>query len=76
MSNKITFKNWLANLEKELWQAICWVGRCLSPKYKTPFWRILGDRSNYQNTYLCKYKDASAGVIVNSKGEIVQHQNL
>lgn len=29
-----------------------------------------------KDTYLCKYKDASAGVIVNSKGEIVQHQNL
>ena len=41
MSNKITFKNWLANLGKGLWQAICWVGRCLNPKYKTPFWRII-----------------------------------
>ncbi len=29
-----------------------------------------------KDTYLCKYKDASAGVIVNSKGEIVQHPNL
>ncbi len=29
-----------------------------------------------KDTYLCKYKEASAGVIVNSKGEIVQHQNL
>lgn len=37
MSNKITFKSWLANLGKGLWQAICWVGRCLNPKYKTPF---------------------------------------
>ena len=41
MSNKITFKNWLANLGKGLRQAICWVGRCLNPKYKTPFWRII-----------------------------------
>lgn len=31
----------LANLGKGLWQAICWVGRCLNPKYKTPFWRII-----------------------------------
>lgn len=41
MSNKITFKSWLANLGKGLWQAICWVGRCLNPKYKTPFWRVI-----------------------------------
>lgn len=41
MSNKIAFKSWLANLGKGLWQAICWVGRCLSPKYKTPFWRVI-----------------------------------
>ena len=40
-SNKITFKNWLANIGKGLWQAICWVGRCLNPKYKTPFWRVI-----------------------------------
>ena len=41
MSNKITFKSWLANLGKGLWQAICWVGRCLNPKYRTPFWRVV-----------------------------------
>ena len=40
-SNKITFKNWLANIGKGLWQAICWVGRCLNPKYKTPFRRVI-----------------------------------
>lgn len=36
MSNKITFKEWLANLGKGLWQAICWVGRCFNPKYNPP----------------------------------------
>lgn len=41
MSNKITFKQWLANLWQGVWQAICWVGRCLNPKYKTPFWRVI-----------------------------------
>lgn len=41
MSNKITFKSWLTNLGKGLWQAICWVGRCLNPKYKTLFWRVI-----------------------------------
>ena len=40
-TNKITFKSWFANLGKGLWQAICWVGRCLNPKYKTPFWRVI-----------------------------------
>ena len=42
MSQKIiTFKQWLANLWQGVWQAICWVGRCLNPKYKTPFWRVI-----------------------------------
>lgn len=41
MSNKITFKEWLTNLGKGLWQAICWVGRCFNPKYNPPFWRVI-----------------------------------
>lgn len=41
MNERITLRNWLANLGKGLWQAICWVGRCLNPKYKTPFWRVI-----------------------------------
>lgn len=41
MSDKITFKNRLANIGKGLWQAICWVGRCLNPKYKTTFRRVI-----------------------------------
>lgn len=28
-----------------------------------------------KDTYLCTYKDTQAGVIINSKGEIVKHQN-
>lgn len=41
MSEKITFKNWLANLWKGIWQALCWVGRAFNPKYKTKFWRVI-----------------------------------
>ena len=41
MSDKITFKQWLANFFQGVWQAICWVGRGLNPKYKTPFWRVI-----------------------------------
>lgn len=28
-----------------------------------------------KDTYLCTYKDTQAGVIINSKGEIVKRQN-
>ena len=41
MSNKITFKEWLANLWKGVWQALCWIGRAFNPKYKTAFWRVV-----------------------------------
>lgn len=41
MSEKITFKNWLANLWKGIWQALCWVGRAFNPNNKTPFWRVV-----------------------------------
>lgn len=41
MSEKITFKNWLANIGKSIWQAICWIGRGFNPKYKSPFWRVI-----------------------------------
>ncbi|WP_290395079.1 hypothetical protein, partial [uncultured Duncaniella sp.] len=36
------------------------------------YWEVL---PLTKDTYLCRYKDASAGVIVNSKGEIVKHEN-
>lgn len=36
------------------------------------YWEILPIS---KDTYLCKYKDADAGIIINSKGEIVKHQN-
>lgn len=36
MSDKITFRNWLANLGKGLRHAIYSVGRCLNPKHKMP----------------------------------------
>lgn len=41
MSNRISFRSWVANLGKGVWQAICWVGRYLNPRYKTPFWRVI-----------------------------------
>lgn len=41
MSNKITFKEWLTNFFRGIWQALCWVGRAFSPKNKTPFWRVV-----------------------------------
>lgn len=34
------------------------------------YWEVM---SITKDTYLCKYKDVSAGVIINSRGEIVQH---
>lgn len=40
MGEKITFKQWLANLWKGLWQALCWVGRAFNPKYKSIFGRF------------------------------------
>lgn len=36
------------------------------------YWEVL---PLTKDTYLCRYKDASAGVIVNSKGEIVKQGN-
>lgn len=41
MNQKITFKEWLANFFKGIWQALCWVGRAFNPKYKTTFWRVV-----------------------------------
>lgn len=38
---KITFKEWLSNFFKGIWQALCWIGRAFSPKNKTPFWRVV-----------------------------------
>lgn len=40
MRKKITFKEWLANFSKGVWQALCWVGRAFNPKYKSIFGRI------------------------------------
>lgn len=42
MSNKITFKEWFANLWRGIWQALCWIGRAFNPKYKTAFGRVIG----------------------------------
>lgn len=42
MKKDITFKNWIATFFKGIWQTICWVGRAFNPKYKTPFWRVIG----------------------------------
>lgn len=41
MSNRITFKEWIGNFFKGVWQALCWVGRVFNPKYKTRFWRVI-----------------------------------
>ncbi len=41
MNQKITFKEWLANFFKGIWQALCWVGRAFNPKHKTTFWRVV-----------------------------------
>lgn len=41
MTKKITFKEWLTNFFKGIWQALCWVGRAFNPKNKTPFWRVV-----------------------------------
>lgn len=41
MNQKITFKEWLGNIFKGVWQALCWIGRVFNPKYKTAFWRVV-----------------------------------
>lgn len=41
MSNRITFKEWLTNFFKGIWQALCWIVRAFNPKNKTPFWRVV-----------------------------------
>lgn len=40
MRERITFKEWLANFFKEVWQVLCWIGRAFNPKYKSIFGRI------------------------------------
>lgn len=40
MSEKITFKEWLVNFFKGVWQVLCWIGRPFNPKYKSTFGRI------------------------------------
>ncbi|MEZ3591326.1 MAG: WG repeat-containing protein [Muribaculaceae bacterium] len=40
MSNKITFKEWLVNFFKGVWQVLCWIGRAFNPKYKSVFGRV------------------------------------
>ncbi len=40
MREKITFKEWLVNFFKGVWQALCWVGRAFNPKYKSIVGRI------------------------------------
>lgn len=40
MSEKITFKEWLVNFFKGVWQVLCWIGRAFNPKYKSIFGRI------------------------------------
>lgn len=40
MNEKITFKQWLANLWKGVRQALCWIGRAFNPKYKSIFGRV------------------------------------
>lgn len=40
MREKITFKEWLVNFFKGVWQVLCWVGRAFNPKYKSIFGRI------------------------------------
>ncbi len=40
MREKITFKEWLVNFFKGVWQALCWAGRTFNPKYKSIFGRI------------------------------------
>lgn len=40
MSNKITFKEWLVNFFKGIWQVLCWIGRAFNPKYKSVFGRV------------------------------------
>lgn len=37
------------------------------------YWEVL---PLTKDTYLCRYKDASVGVIINSQGEIIKHENL
>lgn len=40
MNEKITFKEWLVNFFKGVWQALCWIGRAFNPKYKSIFGRV------------------------------------
>lgn len=40
MREKITFKEWLVNFFKGVWQVLCWIGRAFNPKYKSIFGRI------------------------------------
>lgn len=40
MREKITFKEWLVNFFKGVWQVLCWIGRAFNPKYKSIFGRV------------------------------------
>lgn len=40
MREKITFKEWLVNFFRGVWQVLCWIGRAFNPKYKSIFGRI------------------------------------
>lgn len=40
MRENITFKEWLVNFFKGVWQVLCWIGRAFNPKYKSIFGRI------------------------------------
>lgn len=42
MREKITFKEWLTNFFKGVWQVLCWIGQAFNPKYKSIFGRICG----------------------------------
>lgn len=40
MRENITFKEWLVNFFKGVWQVLCWIGRAFNPKYKSIFGRV------------------------------------
>lgn len=41
MKHDITFKSWIDNFFRGVWQVLCRIGRIFNPKYKTPFWRVI-----------------------------------
>lgn len=81
MSNKITFKECLADFFKGIWQALCRVGYAFNPKDKIPFWRAVWTIITICVVKVtgilaagpCFGEISPVAALVTSKGETVKH---